>query len=112
MTDTTAEAERDELRTEIAAAETRLADMTRSREEWQWRANDAERKVRIQRDRATNAEAELDALRDTEATVQRVTDLYERWVKAGLTPIGTSTARWWDARLIELHTALNPTKEH
>jgi hypothetical protein len=39
----------------------------------------------------------------------RVTDLYERWVKAGPPPLGASLARWWDARLIELHEAIRPT---
>lgn len=50
--------------------------------------------------------------RGSEATVQRVTALYERWVKAGPPPLGTSVSRWWDTRLAELHTALNPAKEH
>lgn len=34
--------------------------------------------------------------------------LYERWVKAGPPPIGTSMSRWWDARLVELHHAIHP----
>lgn len=33
--------------------------------------------------------------------------LYEQWVQAGPPPIGVSLARWWDARLIELHSAIN-----
>jgi hypothetical protein len=50
--------------------------------------------------------------RDSEATVSRVIDLYERWVKAGPPPLGASLSRWWDQRLVELHDAiLNPTKE-
>jgi len=40
----------------------------------------------------------------------QVTDLYERWVKAGPPPIGAALSRWWDIRLAELHDAiLNPT---
>jgi hypothetical protein len=41
-----------------------------------------------------------------EADVQRVIDLYERWVKSGPPPIGTSMSRWWDMRLAELHDAI------
>ncbi|MBP5930170.1 hypothetical protein F3K39_19065 [Streptomyces sp. LBUM 1479] len=52
--------------------------------------------TRIAADRARNAEAE----------VQRVVDLYERWVKAGPPPLGASMARWWDARLVELREAV------
>lgn len=49
-----------------------------------------------------------DQLRHAEADVSRVISLYERWVKAGPPPLGTSMSRWWDKRLAELHTALNP----
>lgn len=50
--------------------------------------------------------------RMSEADVQRVVALYERWVKAGPPPLGTSVSRWWDRRLAELHDALlNPAKE-
>lgn len=41
------------------------------------------------------------------ADVQRVISLYERWLKAGPPPLGASMARWWDARLLELCTAIN-----
>ncbi|MFF3310514.1 hypothetical protein [Streptomyces sp. NPDC002952] len=46
--------------------------------------------------------------RDSEATVQRVIALHERWTKAGPPPLGTPMARWWDARLVELHHAILP----
>ena len=46
--------------------------------------------------------------RSAEADVSRVIDLYERWVKVGPPPLGTSVSRWWDKRLVELHAALNP----
>ncbi|MBP5922153.1 MULTISPECIES: hypothetical protein [Streptomyces] len=46
--------------------------------------------------------------RDSEAAVQRVIDLYERWVKAGPPPLGTSINRWWDSRLAELRAAVLP----
>ncbi|RDG35183.1 hypothetical protein [Streptomyces corynorhini] len=49
--------------------------------------------------------------RSAEETVTRCIALYERWLAAGPPPFGTSTARWWDARLAELHDALNPPKE-
>ncbi|WP_216588563.1 hypothetical protein [Streptomyces brasiliscabiei] len=49
-----------------------------------------------------------DRARGSEATVQRVIDLYERWVKAGPPPLGVSVSRWWDARLVELHHAVLP----
>jgi chromosome segregation ATPase len=58
-----AEAERDELRDEIATAGAKLADMAKSRNEWQWRAGDAERRVRVQRERADRAEAAVDRVR-------------------------------------------------
>jgi hypothetical protein len=61
----TTEAERDELRGEITSAQNRLADMARSRNEWQWRAEDADRRVRIQRERADKAEAEVTGARAT-----------------------------------------------
>ena len=44
--------------------------------------------------------------------LSRVRDLRDRWVKAGPPPLGASMARWWDARLIELNTALDEPKEH
>lgn len=46
--------------------------------------------------------------RSAEETVTRVIDLYEQWVKAGAPPLGVSMARWWDARLVELHDAIRP----
>ncbi|MFI1677023.1 hypothetical protein [Streptomyces sp. NPDC020607] len=47
-----------------------------------------------------------------EADVQRVTALYEQWVKAGPPPLGASMNRWWDARLVELHNAILPPTDH
>ncbi|MBQ0827674.1 hypothetical protein [Streptomyces tagetis] len=44
--------------------------------------------------------------RSAEETVTRVIDLYERWAKAGPPPAGVILARWWDARLVELHDAV------
>ncbi|WP_042170150.1 hypothetical protein [Streptomyces sp. NBRC 110035] len=49
--------------------------------------------------------------RDYEATVQRTTALYEGWMKAGPPPLGTSVARWWDQRLVELRAALLPPSD-
>lgn len=49
--------------------------------------------------------------RSAEQDVSRVIDLYERWVKAGPPPLGTPIARWWDARLAELHDAIRPLKD-
>jgi hypothetical protein len=43
-----------------------------------------------------------------EAQLARVTALCEQWVKAGPPPLGVSVARWWDARLVELHAAIRP----
>lgn len=39
-------------------------------------------------------------------TVKRVYRLRQRWLAAGPPPIGTSTSRWWDQRLVELDEAL------
>lgn len=44
--------------------------------------------------------------RSAEQDVSRVIALYERWVKAGPPPLGTSMSRWWDKRLVELHDAI------
>jgi hypothetical protein len=44
--------------------------------------------------------------RSAEQDVNRVIALYEQWVKAGPPPLGTLMARWWDARLAELHDAI------
>lgn len=46
--------------------------------------------------------------RMADADVQRVIALYEQWVTAGPPPLGVSLARWWDARLAELHNAILP----
>jgi len=46
-----------------------------------------------------------------EVGVSRVNALYERWVKAGPPPLGSSINRWWDRRLAELGAAVNPAKE-
>ena len=51
----------------------------------------------------------LSALHQTaDDTVTRVIDLHEQWVAAGPPPLGTSMSRWWDARLVELHDAIQP----
>lgn len=46
--------------------------------------------------------------RSAEDIVTRVIALYEQWVKAGPPPLGVSVSRWWDARLVELHNAIQP----
>ena len=43
-----------------------------------------------------------------ETRLDRVTALHEQWVKAGPPPLGTSIARWWDRRLVELNNAIHP----
>lgn len=52
-----------------------------------------------------------DQLRHSEAVIQRVSDLYEQWVKAGPPPLGEPLARWWDKRLVELHHAIVPPNQ-
>ncbi|MFJ7049019.1 hypothetical protein ACIQVC_37275 [Streptomyces sp. NPDC101112] len=52
-----------------------------------------------------------DQLRDTEAVLKNITALYELWVKAGPPPLGTSTSREWDRRLVELRAALSPSDQ-
>ncbi|GHA95327.1 hypothetical protein GCM10010330_56850 [Streptomyces tendae] len=44
--------------------------------------------------------------RSAEDTVTRVITLHEQWVAAGPPPLGAPLARWWDARLAELHNAI------
>ena len=46
--------------------------------------------------------------RSAEETVTRVIDLHKQWVKSGPPPLGAPLARWWDARLSELHNAIQP----
>ncbi|MGV9282148.1 hypothetical protein [Streptomyces sp. NPDC003730] len=46
--------------------------------------------------------------RSAEDTVTRVITLHEQWVAAGPPPLGAPLARWWDARLAELHNAIQP----
>ncbi|MFE2353441.1 hypothetical protein [Streptomyces parvulus] len=59
----------------------------------------------------TNARV-LSALHQTaDATVTRVIELYEQWVKAGPPPLGVPLARWWDKRLAELHDAIQPADQ-
>lgn len=59
-----------------------------------------------ERDKTTRVFAALH--RSAEQDVSRVIALYEQWVKAGAPPIGTSMSRWWDARLVELRSAILP----
>lgn len=52
---------------DLTADETRageLADMARTRDEWQWRTQDTQRQTRCQRERAEQAEAALDRVRE------------------------------------------------
>jgi hypothetical protein len=46
-----------------------------------------------------------------QAAIEAVHVLAVRWAKAG-PPLGTSIARWVDARLIELNTALDKAREY
>lgn len=68
------------------------------------------RGTRCGREAAAEQRAQATPDNPNNATVQRVTDLYERWVAAGPPPLGTSMSRWWDRRLAELHAALTPTE--
>ena len=77
-------------------------------------------KLRVQlKDTEARAEAAsrlgtgyMAAAETAEAAITRVQDLADRWAKAGPPPLGTSLARWWDKRLVELNTALDEPKEH
>lgn len=95
--------------------------------DWRAVAQDMERRLKAEAVRRHEAEAEVkqweatygeNALRDAlarlngaEAAVERVRALRDRWVKAGPPPLGASMARWRDARLIELNTALAEPKK-
>ena len=46
--------------------------------------------------------------KSAESDVSRVIALHERWVAEGAPPLGTSMARWWDRKLVELHDAIRP----
>ena len=97
------------------SAMTTCATHDRLRKEAEERADQAEDLLRVAHDTSKKSEAErasaVKRAETADATVQRVTDLYERWVKAGAPPLGTSMSRWWDRRLAELHAALEPAKE-
>ena len=67
--------------------------------------------AQAQADTETTARIFAALHRSAEETVTRSIALYERWLAAGPPPLGTSVSRWWDARLVELHDALNPPKE-
>ncbi|MCF0086660.1 MULTISPECIES: hypothetical protein [unclassified Streptomyces] len=56
----------------------------------------------------TETMRQLDRAEHAEAAINQARALYESWVHAGPPPLGTSMARWWDSRLIELRTALQP----
>lgn len=58
----------------------------------------------------THSDEALRIAEEAEARLASVTALYGQWVKAG-PPLGVSLARWWDARLIELNTALHDPKD-
>lgn len=81
-------------------------------------ADEANEKVALLRDQIDNARTTCritaTLARDSEATVQRVIALHERWVKAG-PPIGISMTgyfQWWREHLAELHdTILTPGEE-
>jgi hypothetical protein len=46
-----------------------------------------------------------------QAAIERVTDLQAQWLAAGPPPLGVPLARWWDARLVELHKAIHEGAE-
>ncbi|MFF7142292.1 hypothetical protein ACFZB5_13720 [Streptomyces nodosus] len=76
-----AEAERDELREEITTAESKLANMAKSRNDWQWSAEDAQRTTRVQRERAEQAEAAIERVR---AAADKLADGTEAGFRAAL----------------------------
>ena len=116
------EAERDGLREELKGARATIDHMAKAMswisghdrqgldhlDEAQYEARAREAAVKQARHWAARA-------RGAEATVARGLELNRRWAQAGPPPIGTSLARWWDARLVEQHNALfpptNETKE-
>lgn len=88
------------------------------------RAEKAERAANLLADshrRAEQAEAELQRLRTespwlrataedlatAQAAIARVRALHTGWLSTGAPPLGTSIARWWDKRLIELAATLD-----
>lgn len=71
-------------------------------------ATERVRQTEAEHERAAKWFADHSSPHPAEATVQRLTDLYERWVKAGPPRLGTSVSREWDARLVEMRNALLP----
>lgn len=57
--------------------------------------------------------AEVATVRESKAkaAIARVHALRTDWLSTGAPPLGTSIARWWDKRLIELAAALDEPKE-
>lgn len=54
---------------------------------------------------------QVDELAAARAAIARIRALRTDWLSTGAPPIGTSIARWWDKRLIELAAALDDPKE-
>lgn len=88
----------------VGSAEPKGANGERERQ----RADQAEELLQIANQTSNKSEAERAR---AVAAVARVRSLQERWLKAGPPPIGTSMARWWDARLIELQDAIRPADD-
>jgi len=84
------------------------ADTTDPHTSWQRGKHCPHHPAKADRDDETDADA---GRTQPAADMQRVTALYNRWVKAGPPRLGTPIARWRDARLGELHNTIHPPAE-
>lgn len=108
------------LRERAERAEGRITDALAVIREWQRDGESNDYLTRVHRalwppvgfegtstERETTARVFAALHQSAEQDVSRVIALYEQWVKAGAPPLGTSMARWWDARLVELRAAVD-----
>jgi hypothetical protein len=86
----------DQLYDERDRLQAQLSDTTRERDRWKWYRDDAERRVRVQRERADQAEAAIACVRAIE--LYRMPVLGER---------GRGMQMGWDAALKAVHAALD-----
>ncbi|MDQ0943299.1 hypothetical protein [Streptomyces sp. V1I1] len=86
-------------------------EMAAERYAWQERGDRAEAELQRLREESPWLRATAEDLADAKAAIARVRALRTDWLSTGAPPIGTSIARWWDKRLIELDAALDEPKE-
>jgi hypothetical protein len=86
-------------------------EMAAERYAWQERGDRAEVELKRLREESPWLRATAEDLADAKAAIARVRALRADWLSTGAPPLGTSIARWWDKRLIELAAALDQPQD-